>query len=77
LQLDFGVELALDANLAFQKFSGSSYFQRIELLDLRGMKVDASGRVSFAYPQLANGKVLDVKEHVFSASAHRFVTYHY
>jgi len=53
------------------------YFEGIELLDLRGMEIDTTRRVGLAYPQLAYGKLLDVKEHVFSASALVFMLYHY
>jgi hypothetical protein len=34
------------------------------------MKIDASGRICLPDPQFANGQILNVKEHVNSASAH-------
>ena len=77
LQLDFRIELAFHANLPFKQLRSGGYFQGVQLLDLRGMKIDASGRVSLPNPQFANGKVLDVQEHVFSASARGFMPYHY
>src|SRR5450432_3109535 len=77
LQLDFSVQLAFDANLAFEELGGGGYFEGIELLDLRGMEIDTTRRVGLAYSQLAYRKLLDVKEHVFSASARVFMLYHY
>jgi hypothetical protein len=38
------------------------------LLDLRRLVIDAARRVTLPDRELANGKILNVKEHVFSAS---------
>src|SRR5205823_2499522 len=59
---------AIDPNLAFQQFRHSRHFQRFDLLDFRGMKIDAARGVSLPDAQLVNGQFLNVKEHVFSAS---------
>jgi hypothetical protein len=77
LQLDFRIELAFHANLPLEQLRSGVHFQGVELLNLRGMEIDASGRVSLPDPQLANGQILNVKEHVGSASAHGFMPYHY
>ena len=67
-QLDLRFEGAIDPNLAFQQFRHSRHFQRFDLLDFRGMKIDAARGVSLPDAQLVNGQFLNVKEHVFSAS---------
>src|SRR5450631_645918 len=67
-QLDLGLDFACDANLRFEQLRGRIHFQRVYLLHFPGLVVDAAGRVTFADDLFPDGKVLDVKEHVFSAS---------
>src|ERR1700730_3924628 len=64
LRLDF----ARYANLPFEKFRCSADFQRANLLYFRGLVVDAARRVTFLNYLFPDGQILDVKEHVFSAS---------
>src|SRR5207302_3521957 len=67
-QLDLCFEGTIDTNLAFQQLRRGRHFQRLDLLDLRGMKIDAARGVSLPDAQLVNRQFLNVKEHVFSAS---------
>src|ERR1700682_1350433 len=67
-QLNLRFEVTLDTNLPFQQLRRRRYFQRLDLLDLRGMKIDAARSIRLPNAQLVDGQFLDVKEHVFSAS---------
>jgi hypothetical protein len=72
---DLRFQVAGDTDLAIQKLGGCRYFQRLGLLDIGRMEIDASGSVALPDAQFTDGKILNVKEHVFSASgayAHAF-----
>src|SRR5216683_3356909 len=67
-QLYLGFNLARDPDLTFQQLRGRIYFKGLHLLHLPCLVVDASRSVALPYQLLADGKDLDVKEHLFSAS---------
>src|SRR4029077_9269592 len=74
-QFDLGLDFPRDPYLAVQKLRGGVHLQRLDLLDFRRLVIDAARHVALPDRDLADGKVLNVKEHVFSASgahAHAF-----
>src|SRR6266446_6274600 len=67
-QFDLRLEVSFDTNLPFQQLRRGCHFHRLELLDLRRMKIDAPRTIRLPDAQLVDGQFLNVKEHLFSAS---------
>src|ERR1700722_10938556 len=66
--LNLGLQLAADADLTFQKLRRCGYFQRLRLFHFTDAVIDASRGVTFPDLHFADGKILDVEEHVCCAS---------
>src|SRR5713226_1248722 len=75
-ELHFRLDFAGNPNLAVEQLRGGIDLQRLDLLDLCGLVVDAARSIVFPDGQLTDGQVLNIKEHVYSASgahAHAFL----
>src|SRR5208282_289943 len=73
--LDLRLQLPDNPDLPFQQLRGRRDLQRLHLLYFADPVFDTSRTVTLPDAQFADGKILDVEEHVFSASgsyAHAF-----
>src|SRR5580704_12169506 len=65
-QFDAGVQIAVDADLAFDQLGGGADFQRLDLVEFTGMEIERAGGIALPDAYLAQRKLVDIQKHWLS-----------
>src|SRR5271163_1469234 len=65
-QLDAGVEIAVDADLAFDQLGGGANFQRLDLVEFTGMEIERAGGIALPDAYLAQREFVYIQKHWLS-----------
>src|ERR1700740_495930 len=65
-QLDAGVQIAVDADLAFDQLRGGADFQRLDLVKFAGMEIERAGGIALPDAYLAQREFVDIQKHWLS-----------
>src|SRR5271156_3946464 len=65
-QLDAGVQVAVDADLAFDQLGGGANFQRLDLVEFTGMEIERAGGIALPDAYLAQREFVYIQKHWLS-----------
>src|SRR5271156_5890304 len=65
-QLDAGVQIAVDADLAFDQPGGGANFQRLDLVEFTGMEIERAGGIALPDAYLAQREFVYIQKHWLS-----------
>src|SRR5277367_2542265 len=65
-QLDAGVQIAVDADLAFDQLGGGANFQRLDLVEFTGMEIERAGGIALPDAYLAQREFVYIQKHWLS-----------